>query len=499
MCEPVRGGFPEPSFYSLPGLDQARAWLRGEASRVPLSYLTGIRPTQVGPGSITLTVPAHPWLQVMDGTIDIRILVQDALEFAVLTTAPPANEVHTAAVALHMVRRCTVDNETLVARAHTIHSGPTYTLAEALVEDALGRSIAHATGSFIIRPIDPPPPPPRPAGAAPAAQPTYGTPDPYLRAYDGPYPLDDEADLLSWIRAVAAGDKPPQPIQELLDIRIVEAEEGAVCVALSATERLCGRTRTISPGVIATLVNQAGGAFATLTPPGHRIGLLDQTIHFLSPVPPDGHDLLARGAVTNQAGEVFITNTEVTDGEGRTVAVARQSSIFLPLRRTVGAEPERVLATVLFTDIVASTETAERLGDARWHQLLDEHHAVVRKQLGLFKGREVKTTGDGFLATFDAPGRAVQCARAIRDGLRRLGLQIRSGLHTGECEVSGADVAGIAVHLAARVQALAGPGDILVSGTVRDLVIGSGLRFEDRGRRELKGLEGEWPIFAVVD
>src|SRR5437588_13059792 len=124
----------------------------------------------------------------------------------------------------------------------------------------------------------------------------------------------------------------------------------------------------------------------------------------------------------------------------------------------------------MFADIVGSTEAAARLGDARWTELLDDHHTVVRKQLDLFKGREVKTTGDGFLATFDSPGKAVQCARAIRDGVRRLGLEIRAGLHTGECEVSGADVAGIAVHLAARVQALAAPGEILVSATVHDLV-----------------------------
>jgi class 3 adenylate cyclase len=167
-------------------------------------------------------------------------------------------------------------------------------------------------------------------------------------------------------------------------------------------------------------------------------------------------------------------------------------------RRPPAAAPERVLATVLFTDIVGSTEAAERLGDARWTQLLDEHHSAVRKQLDMFKGREVKTTGDGFLATFDSPGRAVQAARAIRDAVGRLGLDIRVGLHTGECEISGADVAGIAVHIASRIQSLAGSGEILVSGTVHDLVAGSGLSFADRGRHKLKGIEGEWPLFAVA-
>ena len=115
----------------------------------------------------------------------------------------------------------------------------------------------------------------------------------------------------------------------------------------------------------------------------------------------------------------------------------------------------------------------------------------------MFKGREVKTTGDGFLATFDSPGRAVQCARAIREAVGRLGLQVRLGVHTGECEVSGADVAGIAVHIASRIQSLAAPGEILVSGTVRDLVTGSGLRFTERGLHQLKGMEGDWPVFAL--
>ena len=132
-----------------------------------------------------------------------------------------------------------------------------------------------------------------------------------------------------------------------------------------------------------------------------------------------------------------------------------------------------------------------------WRDLLDEHHAFVRKQLQAFKGREVKTTGDGFLATFDSPGRAVHCARAIRDGVRHLGLEVRAGLHTGECEISGTDVAGIAIHIASRVQGLAGPSEILVSNTVRDLVTGSGLRFTDRGRHQLKGIEGDWPVYAV--
>jgi class 3 adenylate cyclase/dienelactone hydrolase len=158
---------------------------------------------------------------------------------------------------------------------------------------------------------------------------------------------------------------------------------------------------------------------------------------------------------------------------------------------------DRVLATVLFTDIVSSTEKAAALGDRRWRDLLDNHHATIRRNLTRFRGHEVKTTGDGILATFDGPARGVRCACAIADEIRPLGIEVRAGLHTGECEITDDDVGGIAVHIGARVAALAGAGEVLVSSTVKDLVAGSGLRFGDRGSQSLKGIPGEWRIFAV--
>jgi class 3 adenylate cyclase len=147
---------------------------------------------------------------------------------------------------------------------------------------------------------------------------------------------------------------------------------------------------------------------------------------------------------------------------------------------------------------VGSTQRAEQLGDERWRQLLGEDNDLVRRQFAVFKGREVKSVGDGFLATFESPARAIQCARAIRDGVKQLGLDLRTGIHTGECEIMGTDIAGIAVHIASRVQTVAGPSEILVSSTVRELVTGSGMRFTDHGRHALKGIEGEWQLFAVV-
>ncbi len=156
-----------------------------------------------------------------------------------------------------------------------------------------------------------------------------------------------------------------------------------------------------------------------------------------------------------------------------------------------------MLTTVLFTDIVRSTETAAAIGDRRWHALLDDHDRTVREQLRRFRGQEINTTGDGFVASFDGPAHAIRCADAITEATGSLGIELRVGLHTGECEVRGDDLGGLAVHIAARVGSLATPGEIMVSGTVKDLVVGSGIEFDDRGEHELKGVPGTWKLFAV--
>ena len=161
------------------------------------------------------------------------------------------------------------------------------------------------------------------------------------------------------------------------------------------------------------------------------------------------------------------------------------------------AEPDRVLLTVLFTDIVDSTRHAVALGDRVWRDTLESHHTIVRQELKRFRGREVDTAGDGFFGAFDGPARGIRCARAIVDAVRQLGIGVRAGLHTGECELIGDKLGGIAVHVGTRVAGIAAPGEVLVSSTVRDLVAGSGIEFSDRGADQLKGLSEDWRLFSV--
>jgi class 3 adenylate cyclase len=161
--------------------------------------------------------------------------------------------------------------------------------------------------------------------------------------------------------------------------------------------------------------------------------------------------------------------------------------------------PDSILATVLFTDIVGSTERAAELGDRTWRDLLERHHRLVRRELARFRGEEKDTAGDSFFATFDGPARAIRCAQAIVDGVHDLGLDVRAGVHTGECEVHEGKVAGLAVVIGARVSAAAGASEVLVSQTVKDLVAGAGIGFEDRGERELKGVPGTWRLYSVAD
>jgi class 3 adenylate cyclase len=202
-----------------------------------------------------------------------------------------------------------------------------------------------------------------------------------------------------------------------------------------------------------------------------------------------------RGAEIAELPELRGVYTWVDDEAHRATMKATERFVS---RLTRPSGSERVLATMLFTDIVGSTELAARIGDAAWRDLLQRHHAIVRRELARFQGRELDTAGDGFFAAFDGPARAVHAASAIRDALQALEIDVRSGLHTGECEASDGKIAGIAVSIGARISSLAAPGEVLVSSTVKDLVAGSGLHFDDRGEHQLKGIPDAWHLFAVA-
>jgi class 3 adenylate cyclase len=501
LSEPVRGGFPDRSFFALTGIEQACALQRGLVPRVPLGHLVGHRLSQVGSGTAAGTIPATPWLQGGDGTMEVRISMAAGLDIAVLTGLAPGCEASMAALSVTHLRVCTLESAPLIARARVLHSGPILTFAEALAEDAHGRGVAHATASVIVRAIEPPPPEPF-SPLQPVEEPVYPSPDPHLRPLPpgvAPYPVgqDEHLDGIGLVRALMSGDIPTPPVWALVGLRGLDVTEGEACLSFAASEWFCSRTREVHPGVIACAAHAGLTAAAiTLAPPAHRIGVIHQTIDFTRSVAADGRQLLVRCGVVHQDGDLLIVRGEVTDADGKRVALGQQSSILIS-EGEIRPAPQRILTTVLFTDLVGSTLQAQRLGDARWGELLERHHGLVRRQLEIHKGREIKTTGDGFLATFDSPTRAVHCARAIRDGVRRLDLDVRTGIHSGECEMVGGDVAGVAVHAASRIVSAAGAGEILVSTTVRDLVAGSGLRLSDGGTHELRGLEGNWQLFTV--
>ena len=477
--EPVRGVVPSPAVFSLSGLELVRAYAQRRLPSTPHARLFGYRLTQVSTGSAVVSQPISPWLEIYDGFVDLTTTAELSVVLAAMTAAPPGTYARPVTLSLRYLRPCTVDDTSVIARSRVLHAGSSFTTVETLIEDALGRAVAHATGCAVTIAVDPPPPPLSDALDDVVEDATYSTPDPPRRA-------------------AAPGDAGDVPLgAKLLGIEVVEASDQRAVTTMPTTEWFCNIRRDVQEGVVA-----AQGTFTAalitsrLTPSDERAVTLETTTSFLLPVAPDGSRLRAEMSVHSMADDSFVLDGTVTDARGRRVLVGRGTLLRRPRSRRRAAS-NRVLLTVLFTDVVGSTQHASTVGDRQWADLLDEHHAVVRHQFDVHMGREVKTTGDGFLATFDSPSRAVQCAKAIRDAVARLGLGIRVGIHTGECEVGGGDVAGLAVHVAARVQAAAQPNEILVSGTVRDLVTGSGLQTSDRGRHALKGLEGEWPLFAV--
>jgi uncharacterized protein (TIGR00369 family) len=479
LNEPVRGAAADPSIYSLTGLEHLRTYLQGRVSPTPHSHLLGYRLTQASSGSVAFNQPISPWFDVYDGFVDLAATAEVSIYAAAQTAAPAGFFVRTANMSLRYLRPCTVENESVIARGRVLHAGSNVTTVETLIEDSLGRAVAHATGSSVLEKMDPAPPPVvRPF--EPVDQPTYSTPDPPRR----PVPFES-------IQA------PESPLSRFLGAEFVGQTPGRTVVTMPTSVWFCNAYREVAPGILGALASVVSRGITTqLAGETERFVTLNLTYSFPGPVEPDGRPVEAVATLRGRRGDMAIVDVEISDADGRLVLACQATGLVREKTARPGERaPERLLLTVLFTDVVDSTQQAVQLGDARWGELREEHHALVRRALDVHKGREVKTTGDGFLATFDSPTRAARCARDIRDGVERLGLMITAGIHTGECDLVGGDIGGVAVHAASRIESEARPGEILVSSTVRDLV--SGISLSDRGPRPLKGLDGDWTLFAV--
>lgn len=503
--EPVRGGYPPPGFYSLSGLEQVRAMSQGLVPRPPFFRLTGITVTHATAGTATLTMPASPWLQTSANNLQISPLLGAALAHTGRTVAPPGVYSAQRKLTVSFMPTPSPDMETFVARGRVVMSGRSRVTVELHVEDALGRLVAHATGQSVFVPRDefvgePALPPPR---LDRTPEPTYPTPDPALRPLDEPAePARLGTGLLEGARLALMTQDFSSPITRLLGARLVDVDEGRASFAIRCTEWVCSDTRSAFPILTPLLVATCNFAGATCVPEGMIPvpGTYDQTGVAAKPLFPDGREVAAHATVVHQSDDTVVVDGEGVDAEGRKLLLGRLMFPVAPdTGRPVDEFGERVLATVVFADVVGSTPTVQRLGDASWRNTLETVYAAMRKEIAKGRGMEVATTGDGFLATFDSPARAVQCSRGIRESVRALGLETRIGIHLGEVERVGRDIAGIAVHVAKRVEGAAEADAIFVTSTVRDAAAGSGIRFASRGMHALKGLEDEWHLYSVED
>jgi class 3 adenylate cyclase/acyl-coenzyme A thioesterase PaaI-like protein len=502
LNEPVRGQIPPPWFWALSGLERIEALTQGLVPLPPLCRLLGIRPAHVGPGLGTWTMPASEWLQIYQGEIDVTALAAVALEGVAMTTVPPAVRLELISVEINFLRPTRPQAGNLLARARVLNTNPFFVFAEVQVEDPQGRHVLFATGHTEILPIEPLPPEP-PGELHPVEESVYPTPDPYLRSCPGINRPRSHWDTLAGPEHLRAMLDPGNrtPVQRFFGWDDTELTEGFGRSSLRAAEWFSLFQRRVHPSVIGSALGAMSNSIGTtFRRPGESFSGFTHVTRFLRTLEADGSrlEVVGRGTrMDNQRVECF---AELLDGSGRPIARDYAFGYCLDAakrRRPRVAPARRTLYTLLFTDIVDSTSHLERLGDAKWRELLDEHHRLLRSEIARCHGVEVDTQGDGFFSKFTSPAQALACARAARDAVRTLGIEIRAGLHTGECEERGADLAGMAVHLAARVQGKAGPGEILVSGTLRDLVVGSGLKFTDRGEHDLKGIEGTWRLWAL--
>ncbi len=335
--EPVQGGYPDPRlFLSLSGLDQIRAFVHGQSLAPPMAHLTGMRPTQVGPGTVTFSMPVTEWLLSPPGLVQLgtlAILADGPLGCAVQTALPPATPYTTAELSITGTRPVHRGMQRLVAKGSLIHAGRSIALSEVTIEDELGRLVAHGTSRcFVFPPVVSPPPPP--VELPLVAEPDYPAPPPYLRPVEGQVLGQDVYDRLSGLeilRRQIAGDLPAPPISHLTGLWPTAVEEGEVTFICPASEWLCSPLGKVEGGVIALIAETPlVCAVQTLLPAGASYAPLDLKVNFLRPVSPDGADLVATGRVIHRGKTLAIASSEVFDAAGRKVAMASGSTRMLP-------------------------------------------------------------------------------------------------------------------------------------------------------------------------
>ena len=501
--EPVRGVVPDARDAAVPGIERVRALAGGAGPLPPLCHLIGLRVTQVEPAGVTVSLPASPWLiNAVDVHVSLDVLAAVACELAGLTAVTSGRQARSVALNTEAMRMARASDGPFSATGTVIHAGRTFVRVSATVHDGGGRVVGHAIGSLALGSGEEST---AKTSRAPTAMPHYDDLDPFER----PAPADDLAmnvwdhmDPLEVFRAMARGELPAPHINRLLGMRFLDGAPGSCTLSIPASRWFALHNDAVDPSILNTVSAMASGSAVMNLGTRDRIsGEINRAVAFERPIPADDRVILVRATTRLQGANLMVCDVETSDPDGNIAALEQAVWLLVPRRSDAKPKPaaRRRLATVLFTDIVASTERAATLGDSAWSELLTDHQDIVRQQLTIFGGLEIKTTGDGFLATFDSPANAVQCARAIRDRIQPSGLQIRAGLHAGELEVTDEDVAGIAVHIASRILSACGANEILVSSTVRDLTTGSGLRLENRGPHKLKGLDEEWYLYASRD
>lgn len=468
-----------------------------------MARLLGMRTTHVAAGTVTVAMPASDACVTGNGQLEIVPLMISALECASTTALAGGMDVVPLRFTFDPFRPAWPRRGNLLARARVVNSGDLYVFAEVQVEDPDGRHIGQGSLHSAVQRVEPTPPPP-PETMHKADDPVYESPDPYLRNF----PVNAFQDImehesgLTTIRKFTDGQL-HMPVAALYGLRIDEIVEGRVVLSAPASEWFCTRSNDVSWNFVGALADMtAWSAAISLHRPGDSIVTLDSTTRFLRPVRADGRKLRAEATLSEPVPSLFVCETKIHDADDRLVALHSGSVARMDATRRAHRtrrESRRVLATLLFTDIVDSTGHAHSLGDAAWQALLEQHNLAIRREISRYNGTEVDTTGDGFFVRFDSPGQAVEAARAARMAAGTLGITLRTGIHTGECELDGNKLAGLAVHVAARIQTAAEPGEILVSSTVKDLAVGSKISFVDRGEHSLKGVPDPWRLYAVAD